>query len=168
MTFERTLDLGLVRKILTEPRAWRRMASDEAPAREHFRPQARPDLLYVIARSDAGRPLALFLLQESGGRVEVHFCFRSEPGFRRDRERALEAIGQAFLEWVWRHTDIDCLIGPVPGHNRLALRLAYACGFRPFAVERGAITRGGLQYDRILTSVYRREAEGSHAEVSTS
>jgi RimJ/RimL family protein N-acetyltransferase len=151
MTFEQTLDLGLVRKILTEPRCWRQMTSDAAPERESFRPQARGDLAYIVARNDAGKVMALFLLMDRGGPVEVHFCYRPEFW---GRARTV-AIGKAFLEWVWANTRAYWLVGPVPAHNRLALRLAEACGFQPFATEKDAVTRSGRQYDRILMSVHR-------------
>jgi RimJ/RimL family protein N-acetyltransferase len=148
VTFERTNDLDLVREILTDPQCWRRMTDDQAPAPEDFQPLARPGLEYVIA-VDSGRAVALFVLIERGSAAEVHFCFRPEAW------GAAAAIARAFVEWIWRETQLQWLLGPVPAHNRLALQLAKKAGFTVFAVEKSTVRKRGKTYDRILLQVKR-------------
>ncbi len=148
LTFERTSNLDLVREILTDPRCWRRMTDDQAPDREAFNPVTKPGLEFVTATKD-GRVLALFLLIERGTAAEVHFCFRPEAWGQ------AEAIARAFVEWIWRETPIQWMIGPVPEHNRLALKLAEKAGFTRFAVERAAVRKRGRDYDRVLMQIRR-------------
>jgi hypothetical protein len=73
-------------------------------------------------------PVAVFLLERRrDGSVAVHFCFVPAAwGYTLP-------VAAAFLEWVWKNTAHTRLLGPVPAHNRLARRLAIACGFEPGA-----------------------------------
>lgn len=148
MTFERTEDMRLVREILTEPSCWRRMVDDLAPGVDEFDPRPRSELEYIVARENGGA-IALFVLVDIESAVEVHFCFRPKARL------AIVRAGRAFVEWVWAETDIVRLIGPVPGHNGLALRLAKACGFTEIDKEGGAVRKDGQVYDRILLEARR-------------
>ena len=147
-TFERTVDMALVREILTEKSCWRRMTDDLAPAIDDFNPEPRADLEYIVAR-DAGRPVALFLLLHIPQAIEVHFCFLPRVW------GSTAAIARAFLAWVWAETAYTWLIGPVPENNRLCLKLAKAAGFEEFCREKGAVRKNGKTYDRILMSITR-------------
>lgn len=142
--------MQLVREILTEPRCWRRMTDDHAPLPEDFSPEVREMLVYVVARM-RNVPVALFVLTGMLNRAEVHFCMIPDTW---GRARTV-SIGKAFLGWVWRETSLDWLVGPVPAHNRLALRLAKACGFTENGEQRGCVTKGGRTYSRILMQVRR-------------
>lgn len=148
MTFERTEDLALVRAILTEPRCWRRMANDQAPAVEAFQPKLRPGLEYIVAR-DVGELVALFLLVAVEGGTECHFCFVPRVWGK------TAAIARAFVAWVWEETACTRLIGPVPSYNRLALKLAMEVGFTEYGRQPEAVQKGGKSYDRILMSITR-------------
>jgi hypothetical protein len=159
-SFARSSDYALIREILTEPRCWRRMRHpsvetflvapvegiDYILAYEHERCGCDPVHDYVpicapydeqVERCVAGRrPVAVFLIVQG---VEIHFCFVPEAWGR------TLPCARAFLTWVWTYTDAKRLLGPVPIHNRLALRLACACGFKEYA------TRGG----HVLTEIER-------------
>lgn len=117
MTFERSEDYAAIRTLLTEPRCVRRMAGG-APSPELPADLAQPGIEYVLAR-DGAEAVAVFVLVDG----EVHFCF-SPAAWGTTRP-----IAQGFLQWVWTHTDRRHLLGPVPAHNRLAIRLARAVGF---------------------------------------
>lgn len=122
MTFERSTDYALIREILTDPRAWRQMKPESEAA--DFEVVPRVGLEFILARADDGAPAAVFVI---AGGVEVHFCFavacwgHSEP------------IARAFIAWCWANTLYKHLLGPVPHHNRLALRLAKRVGFTEYA-----------------------------------
>jgi RimJ/RimL family protein N-acetyltransferase len=152
MTFERTGDMELVKRILTDKRCWRRMCDDSAPAPDVFAPVQRAELQYVLAR-DRGRLLGLFILVVRDTAAEVHFCFSPEAWGRRTTVKT----GQAFVEWVWKSTPLTWLLGPVPQHNRLALTLAKACGFSDFMTQRGCVSKGGKPYDLLTLQIRRPE-----------
>lgn len=143
--------MDLVREILTEPRCWRIMANDAVPTPDHFAPNLSDRLVYYIAR-DKGRTLAVFVLVlMAPGTAEVHFCFLPEAWGRATTIKT----GTAFIEWIWKHTSLNWLLGPVPSHNRLAMTLAKACGFTLFAEERGAVTKRGKKYNNVILQVKR-------------
>jgi hypothetical protein len=122
MTFERSLDYALITEILTEPRAWRRM-QDGGPRLADFRAGPSCEIEYIIARDRDGSAQAVFLLVDG---EEVHFCFAPSVWGHS------EWIARGFLSWVWANTSASRLLGPVPVHNRLALRLAKRVGFREY------------------------------------
>jgi hypothetical protein len=121
LLFERSTDYGAIRKLLIEPRCYSRMTGNgHASADLDVGPRA--GIEYILAR-ECGEPIAVFLLATRGGETEVHFCFAPEAWGR------TKPIAIAFIDWVWANTIHTRLVGPVPSHNRLALRLAMACGF---------------------------------------
>ncbi len=115
---ERSTDYAAVRKLLTEPRTWRRIMGG-GTVDPHFAVEPREGLEFITAR-ETGSLLAVFLIER--GR-EVHFAFAPSAWGR------TLPIARAFLEWVWANTEYTRLVGPVPRYNRLALRLARAAGF---------------------------------------
>jgi len=150
MTFERTTDAALVETILTNPRCYRIMTGDDAPAREQFRVTDSERFIAVLCRMDDGMLAGVFVLFPTHPHVaEVHFCFLPSSWGR------TEEGGKAFLAWVWRETSLNTLIGPVPGYNALALALAKRCGFREVRTEHNAVTKGGKMYDLVITKVDR-------------
>lgn len=148
MTFEFTLDYDLVRELLTIPSCYRRMADDSAPPPELLDVGPLKGVRHVLAW-DRGAPVALFVLVDRGRYAEVHFCFRPSVW-----GCTLE-IARLFLHWVWRHTPYERLEGPVPGHNRLALRLAIAAGFRRVGEMKDSIRKDRKVYDLNLLEITR-------------
>lgn len=150
MTFSRTTDMRAVRELLTEARSWRRMTDDAAPSPESFQPAPRDRLVYVLCHRGA-QVVALFVLVSNFHEAEVHFCFSPEVWGR------TKEIGRAFLDWVWRETSLNRLVAPCPAHNRLALKLAKACGFTEIATERDAVQKNDRLYDRIILERSRED-----------
>jgi RimJ/RimL family protein N-acetyltransferase len=149
VSFERSEDHALITQILTEPRCYRRMSNDTAPELKAFQAHAIKDVEYIIARVN-GSAAAVFLLAIAGHHAaEVHFCFR--PQFWGDSE----SIAREFVVWVWRDTGLTRLLGRVPAYNRLALRLAKACGFQEFGYAHHALHKNKQPYDLIFLSVAR-------------
>ncbi len=144
MTFETSTDYALVRSILTEPLCYSRMIDDRAPNREDFECGPVPGVEYLIARCGV-QPAGVFLLD----RDEVHFCILPSCWGH------TEEIARAFLAWVWHTTGRQKLIGRLPAHNRLALRLARKVGFVEVDRSPRAIRKRGKVYDVLLMEMER-------------
>lgn len=129
IAFARSTDYALIQEILTDPQCYRRMTHRLDLGALKVGPA--PGIDYILA-SDNFSPVAVFLIVHS---AEVHFCF--VPA-RWGRKRT-EPIAHAFLTWVWGNTRINMLLGHVPAHNRLALRLAKAVGFIEYGTRPGII-----------------------------
>ncbi len=163
--FELTTDYSLIESILTEPELYRRMANDSAPPREEFR-AAEGNYSAILCKSEE-KLIGLFILvpiavdpsQATGGvsgwQAEVHFCFLPQAW-----RRAIQA-GRAFVEWVWRETAYQTLIGLCPSYNPAALRMAKACGFREASTETAMELRDGHPFDLLVTILKRRTASQS-------
>lgn len=144
-TFERSTDYALIRSILTEPRCFRRMTARLALEADALEIGPLEGIEYIVVFEEipklnaegnrlVSQPVAVFLIVQG---CEIHFCFVPAAWGR------TVPIARAFLVWVWENTNAKKLLGPVPIHNRLALRLACAVGFTEYA------TRGG----HVLTEI---------------
>lgn len=154
MIFSRTLDMDLVRRMLTEDRVYRRMASDEAPAPEEFRIEGEQKYDFVIG-SEYGQPVCLFLVRHliEEHALEIHFCMAPEIWGRS------KGIATQFLRWLWpEYPDAWGAIGAVPEHNRLALQLARSCGFQEYRKAPGAVVKNGKTWDLVFTKLERPKA----------
>ncbi len=159
--FQVTADYGLVELILSNPRAYKLMANDEAPALKDFKVQPG-DYTPVLCRSEDGMLVGLFLLVPGGGGVTaVHFCF--VPGSR----WKIVPAGKQFIEWVWRETSTAGLIGAYPDYNRVAARAAKACGFRPGWTENQGQQKDGKPF-RLIVTVISRPSYFGHAGADAS
>lgn len=142
MTFSRTENLDLIRFMLTDPKAYRRMANDSAPAPEDLPVRTIPGIDYILAEAE-NVPLALFLVdyRKTGpGIAEVHFCYSPDVWGR----ALFVAIG--FVEWVWANTSFHSLIGEIPSYNPLARALAVAVGFRDAGLAEKTVRKNGMEY----------------------
>ena len=155
--FQITGDYGLVELILSNPRAYKLMANDEAPPLEQFR-ATRGNYTPVICRSEDGMLVGLFLLVPAEpGVAEVHFCF--VPGARYHMVPA----GKAFIEWVWRETSYWWLLGLCPSYNKLALRTATRCGFTRGWNENQGLQKDGKPFQLIVTTIRRSDSATQEA-----
>lgn len=134
------------------------MVNDAAPSVEKFAEvvAAYPALRYVVGEEN-GAAVCLFLLQadcEHPGGIDVHFVFA--PG----AWGWSLPIAQAFTSWMWRETDASALIGRIPSYNRLALQLARAAGFVPYARLENVGFKHGKPFAVICTRLERpKEAQ---------
>jgi len=144
VTFTRTTDYARVRKILADPRCYRRMVNDAAPDIEAFTVAPREGLQFILAGD-----VAVFLLDGD----ELHFCFH--PAAWGDAER----IACEFLAWAWDTFPHARFTGRVPAYNRLALRLALKVGFSVCGRETDAVVKNGRVYDRVLLAILRPEEQ---------
>jgi RimJ/RimL family protein N-acetyltransferase len=146
--FRRSTDYETIRAILTEPKVYRRMADDSAPPSEDLIVGLRPGVEYILASDEKG-PLAVFLLLDWADTGEVHF------GFAPRAWGNTEEVCRQFLDWTWRNTSYEWLEGPLPAHNRLAMRLTRRVGFQQQAVIPNAITKNGKRYDVVVFAIKR-------------
>jgi hypothetical protein len=140
LTFERSIDYALILEILSEPRCWRRMTGTQPVP---FAVGPIEGIEYILAFDGERRASAVFLLV---GGEEVHFCFTPEVWGHS------EWIARGFLSWVWANTSASRLLGPVPVHNRLALRLAKRVGFQEY----------GFTGDLVLLEISRPSLDCPH------
>lgn len=141
MHFTYTEDLQLVQEILTNRRAYAQIRHDALPPPEEFRVEPIAGARWVIGWVGE-LPIAAVMMIRKKQRVQIHFCMTPKAW-----GKAYE-IGQRFLGWYWRlHKGLREIVAAVPGHNRLALRMAQQAGFAHVGVDPLAGTKDGKPWD---------------------
>lgn len=148
LEFKPTTDYELLDTILKDPSCYRRMVNDQAPQIEDF--SAKPGNYEAVLMIRNRKTVGMFMLIPKGpGQAEIHFCFTPEA-WGRTKDTAIRAV-----KWIWQHSTIDSLIGPVPSYNRLGLQVAKAAGFVPRDQVASGCTKHGKPFDLIVTEATR-------------
>lgn len=160
MTFERTRDYDLIRRIMAHPQVYPHITDDGCPPVEEFHPVESPEIWYVIVRSDSG-PRSLAFGNAIGMWVffpqnhvcwEVHTCLlpvgRGETG---------RAAARQMAAWIWSNTPCRRIITNVPVFNRLALAFAKRAGMVEFGRNERSFLKGGELHDQIMLGLSKPE-----------
>jgi hypothetical protein len=146
MTFERTHEYELVRRILTDPGIYRRMGEDGLPPPDEFEVNRDPRIWYVVA-FDEGGLLGLFaFLPDTSICWQVHAALlRGIP------PRVTHQVGREILPWIWSHTPCERVIARVPEINRAAVRFGQqAMGLIVHGFDPQSFCWGGRKVGRVL------------------
>lgn len=136
----------LVRLILTHPQLYPWVSDDGSPPAHAFRPEARADTLWLLARDADGVPVGLFTGRFLNAiAVEVHVAML--PGAR--GARAVEAA-RAALAWLKAHTPARKVLGYTPAPYRHAHRFMRAVGFAREGLLTRAFLKHGQRHDLVL------------------
>jgi RimJ/RimL family protein N-acetyltransferase len=146
LTFERTHDLSLVRRILTDPAVWPHVGDDFAPPRKEWHPNSDDRIWYVLA-IEKTRLIGLFTFAPRSTVLwEAHVVFM--PG---RRSRGVNIVEQMFA-WMFEHSTAERIIAEIPALNRLAVKLASKT-MTPYGVNERAWMKGGTLQDLVLFGV---------------
>jgi RimJ/RimL family protein N-acetyltransferase len=144
--FEQAKDLELVRQIVTTPAIFRASCDDGAGPAEQFQVPSR--CAYALARDESGELLGCYGIEPHNlVSIEIHTCLLPTAWGR------AEAITCAFREWLWQNTSAKRITTRVPSFNRLALKLAMACGMIEFGRDVKSFQKHEKLYDEILLGI---------------
>jgi len=148
ITFERTNDFHLVKKIATHPKLWPLISDDLSPDRHQWEPSQNPEIWYVLARGN-GVPMGLFVfLPENPVHWRSHVCIL--PEFWGDI--AAMACTLVF-RWMWKLTKCERITGTIPISNRRAIAFAVRCGMTQYGVNPKSVLRNGRLEDQVLLGI---------------
>ena len=154
MTFERSEDWELIKKIVTHPRVYPAVSDDFSPPASEWEPIKHQDAWYVIAR-DGEDVLGLWaLFPDSRICWKVHTCLLPKSY----GERARVAV-RGFSAWVWANTPCLRVITDVPDYNRLAMNFALEAGLTEFGVNRKAYMKNGKLHDLVMLGISKPEPD---------
>lgn len=153
MQFERTYDWTLVKSIATFPKVWAGISDDFSPQPEDWEPEQDDRVWYVLAKSDAGSVLGMFIFYP-----ENPICWRSHSCLLPESwgEQALTAYREA-CTWLWANTSCLRIIGAVPECNSLALGIALRSGLEKWGINPKSFQKGGKLFDQILLGISKPE-----------
>lgn len=159
MTFERTYDMNIVKKIVTHPRLWPHLSDDYSPPPEDFDPPESNSIVYLLV-TEANRTLGCFILHPHTDVLwEVHTCLLPEAWGRS------EEATKGGTEWVWNNLNCIRLVTYVPVTNKLAARLARRSGMEQFGCNPDSFIKGGKVYPMFMFGVSRPGIESSRGEL---
>lgn len=154
LRYERTFDYDRVWRIIAEPRIYRAIMDDGAPADPgEFVVAAYESIWYVLCY-DGPELLGCFaLFPQNSTTWQVHTILLPQAW-----GRATDAA-RGFVEWVWANTPCLRITTVVPVFNRLALRLAEKAGMVKFGTDTGSFLKNGQLYDQILLGISKPGGE---------
>jgi len=148
MTFERTLDYALIRKIITDPALYDHVSDDGSPSREDFQPLQSEAIWYVLAW-DKHELLGCFsFFPQNSVCYEVHTCLLPNSWGSRAHTAALQV-----REWMFAKSPAVRIVTNVPEDNRLALRFAKTAGMQQYGVNPKSYLKHGHLMDQFLLGV---------------
>ena len=165
ITFERSTDYALIRRILTHPRIYKYISDDYSPPADEYRPVKSEAVWYVVVRdrqTGGSDLLGLWMFVPMNGICwEVHTCLMPCAW----GDVGLEAARQ-LPAWIWRNTPCRRIITNVPSNNRLALHFALKAGMKIHGCNRASWLKGGILYDQLCLGISPGEKH-SRSEAET-
>lgn len=152
ITFERTSDWDLVKKIATHPKIWPTISDDFSPPRDKWQPVETSEIWYVLVRGK-GVPIGFFMFApETAVCWHSHICILPIAW----GDVAHLACRLVFY-WLWERTECRRIIGSIPVSNPLAIKFAVQCGMERYGVNPKSFMRRGQLEDQILVGINRPE-----------
>lgn len=152
MTFERTADLDLMKRIITNPEVWPYVSDDSSGEPEDFQVPSGPRIWHMLVTDREALLGAFMFVPRSGICWEVHTLMLPGHGARRAAQAA-----QEMAQWIWKNTPCLRIITEVPTFNPLALMFAVRAGMKQFGRNERCIMKFGERYDEILLGLNRPE-----------
>lgn len=151
MIFERTADMDLVRRILTDPRVWPHVGDDFAPPAEDFRANNDPRIWYVLVIEGCEVTGLVTFLPKSTVMWDTHLVLTG----RARKARGADVLKAAF-RWMVAESGAEYFEAQIPKSNRLAWKLANRC--MHFAGRhQKAFRKGGKLQDLLIFGVGKGE-----------
>lgn len=152
MTFERTFDAALIRKVFTDPAIYPHITDDSCPSPDQWQPTMHEAVWYVLVK-DGDELLGVWMLVPHNAICyEIHTCLLPASWGARAEQAAKELAA-----WVWDNMPARRVITNVPRCNRLALRFAKRAGMTEFGVNKRSFLKHGQLHDQIMLGISKGE-----------
>jgi RimJ/RimL family protein N-acetyltransferase len=149
--FHDTQDAELIRKVCCHPSVYKFLHDDYVVPAEQWNPTFHDCIKYFLVRDEKNELLGLFICGiHSAIEVEIHTAFLPRAWGRHVRAAAIE-----FREWIWKHSDIQRIIGKVATCNKASMRYAEAIGMKQFGLDEKSMMWGGELRDQAYFGISR-------------
>lgn len=161
ITISRSRNYSLLWRIAMDEHIYRVTSDDYSPAPSQWKLAEREDCFYLLA-TQAVKPsfediasiygfCAFHPL--NGVTYQAHVCFLKYAY----GETALSAFKE-MLQWMWKNTKAERIVGYVPDYNHLAARFAVRAGFEIFGVNQKSWMKKGVLHDQYCFGISRPAA----------
>ena len=152
IVIERTKDLELIKRIVTDKSIYPRVTDDSSPDAESWKPSKDENMHYLLAK-DGEELLGLFaVVPQNAVCWSVHTCLLPKSYGEKATLAAKELI-----RWVF--TNVSCLrlITEVPAFNKIALRYAERAGMTKFGFNPDSYLKNGKLQGLTLLGISKGE-----------
>lgn len=146
---ERTNDMDLVTRVMTDPCVYPYVTDDGSPNPEEFEPVESDLIYYLLVLDYSKNVLGLFLVHPQNSIMyEIHTCLlRSCRGLMADEAARL------VLQWIFNNTPCQKLITHVPAYNKPALDYAKRSGFTVEGNNSHSFLKNGKLHDQVCLGI---------------
>ena len=143
---ERSKDYRLIRDIITHPRLYPWIKSDDHPPAEKFWPAETDTIHYMLAYNDA-ELLGVVMVHpiHTLATWEIHHCIMP-IGWP-----SVDKIAEEVFLYLWTETPCQTAVGFTPVCNKLACRFALRVGMHKVGVISNGYRKDGRLYDIMVT-----------------
>lgn len=152
ITFERSRDYDLIRRVLTHRLIYPHIADDSSPPVEEFKPIEHDAIWYVIVRdidAEGSDVLGLWMFTPQNAVCwEVHTALLPRAWGERGQLAA-----RLLPAWIWANTPCRRIVTNVPATNRLALHFAVKAGMKVYGVNEASFLKNGVLCDQVCLGI---------------
>lgn len=155
MTFQRTRNETIIRRIATHPKVWPMIADGLNP--EAWNPVMHEGVWYVLIFEEVGSlPRGMFIfLPENSVCWRIHVCLL--PEFWGGAARAMREV----FQWLWGETNCCRITGSVPVWNGPAVHCALRAGMTPYGVNQHSSLKDSRLHHQLLFGISKPAERGA-------
>lgn len=147
MTFTRTQDERVIRRIATHPKVWPMLGDDLTCERDAWKPILHEGIWYVVAE-EKGELHGLFVFAaENSVCWQIHVSML--PEFWGGAARTMKQV----FYWLWERTACVRIVGSVPVWNAPAIHCALRAGMQPFGVNQHSSLKNARLHHQLLVGI---------------
>jgi len=153
MNIERSYDIELITRIMTNPAVYSFVSDDGSPDVGAFCAHDDEAIYYLLVLDDE-RVRGLYMLHPMNYiTYEIHTCL-----LKSCRGESADEAAKLVLKWVFTNTPCLKVITNVPENNPLALKYAKRAGLIVEGINRDSFLKDGKLYSQTLLGITREES----------
>jgi RimJ/RimL family protein N-acetyltransferase len=149
VTFTRTQDEAIIRRIATHPKIWPMLADDLASSPEAWKPVLHDGVWYVLAEEKGELHGLYVFFPENSVCWHVHISML--PEFWGGAARTSKQI----FHWIWEQTACTRIVGSIPVWNGPAICCALRAGMKPYGVNQHSSLKDARLHHQLLVGISR-------------
>ncbi len=152
MDLSLTIDMGLVRAIMTEPDIWDRCAEDGVEMEEWY-PGYDSMTAWLLCIEDKDIIGVILMHTDTSVSIKMH------PYLRKEHREKGRKMMKAFYEWVLENTDVMKVNVTIPINQNIVVNFAKKVGFQKEGKSRLSYLKDGQLIDLQHLGITRIEIE---------
>lgn len=138
----------MIRELATHPSIFPHVHDDYFPYPEDWKPIESDIVRYLLA-ADEKAPFGMGIFIP-----DTNTCWKAHVGFLPHSYGPLALTSfNLMLDWMWKNSTAERIIGEIPSQNRRAIQFAKRAGFEEYGVNVKSTRRGGELLDQVCLGI---------------